>query len=324
MAGMILRRTFITVALTLVLSGMAFSQCSVTSANGYTVHLSVYPQAIVPASMSCPGGYNYRVRMGYTITFSGSNIPSSLWTLQGRVTCGSTSIFFDLPNNGGSGSVLSSNDWTAMTNCATATPASLGCTTVRIEIHGPGIASQEILCGFSPLPVELLTFTAEPDDGSVRLRWSTATEQDNDHFVIDRSADGDAYTELLKMPGAGNSQHEQVYAVADERPLPGVSYYRLRQVDRDGTTTLGPTVAVTRERERTLMVHPNPVRERFSLEGAEPGGLLEILTPAGERISSGRLAGASVPVGFLAPGLYLVRYTDPVTFVQRTARFVRE
>ncbi|HMQ76302.1 MAG TPA: hypothetical protein PKE21_06975 [Flavobacteriales bacterium] len=305
-------------------SNGAQAQCTVTSANGYTVHLSVYPQAIEPASLSCPGGYNYRVRMGYTITFSGSNIPSSLWTLQGRVTCGSTSIFFDLPNNGGSGSVLSSNDWTTMTNCATATPSSNGCNTVRIEIQGPGIASQEILCGFSPLPVELLTFTAEPVEQVVRLRWSTATEQDNDHFAVDRSADGDVYTELLKMPGAGNSQHEQVYAVADERPLAGVSYYRLRQVDTDGTTTLGPTVVVTRERERTLMVHPNPVRERFWLEGAEPGGSLEILTPAGEHISSGRLAGASVPVGFLAPGLYLVRYTDPVTFVQRTARFVRE
>lgn len=324
MSGMILRRTLATSALGLFLFGAASGQCTVTSANGYTVHLSVYPQAIVPASMSCPGGYNYRVRMAYAITFSGSNIPASLWTLQGRVTCGSTSIFFDLPNNGGSGSVLSSNDWTTMTNCATANPASLGCTTVRIEIHGPGIASQEILCGFSPLPVELLSFTAEPAEEVVRLRWSTATEQDNDHFALDRSADGETFIEVLRVPGAGNSQHELVYSAADEQPLSGVSYYRLRQVDTDGTTTLGPTVAVTRDAARTLMLHPNPVHDRFVLEGVEPGGLLEILTPAGEHISSGRLAGPSVPVGFLAPGFYLVRHTDPVTRMQRTARFVRE
>ena len=305
-------------------SADAIGQCTVNSSDGYTVHLSVYPQAIVPASMSCPSGYNYRVRMGYSITFSGSNIPGSLWTLQGRVTCGSTSIFFGLPNNGGSGSVLSSNDWTSSTNCATATPASLGCTSVRIEIHGPGIPSQDIECGFSVLPVELIGFTAEPVGGSVHLRWSTASEQGNLAFIVDRAGDDLEFEELVRLEGAGDSQHQLTYAAADDLPLSGLSYYRLRQVDQDGTITVGPSVAVHRSGSYTLRIHPNPVRERFVLEGVEPGGFVEILTPTGEHISSGLLAGASVPVGFLPPGLYLVRHTDAATGRQRTARFVRE
>ena len=72
------------------------AQCTVASNSGYSVHLNVYPEAIVPATMSCPYGYNYQVRMRYDITFSGSNIPSELYTLQGRVHCGSTNLFFDL------------------------------------------------------------------------------------------------------------------------------------------------------------------------------------------------------------------------------------
>ena len=302
----------------------AIGQCTVNSSDGYAVHLSVYPQAIVPASMSCPWGYNYQVRMGYTITFSGSSIPSSLWTLQGRVTCGSTSIFFDLPNNGGSGSVLSSNAWTSNTNCATATPSSLGCNSVRIEIHGPGIPAQDIECGFGALPVELLEFTAEPVGGSVLLRWSTASEAGNAAFIVDRAGDDQRFEEVIRSAGAGDSQHQLTYTAADDRPLAGLSYYRLRQVDQDGTITVGPSVTVHRAVPHTLRIHPNPVRDAFVLEGVEPGGHLEILTTAGDRVSSGLLAGPSVPVGFLAPGLYLVRYTDPGSGAQRTARLARE
>ena len=302
----------------------AQAQCTVTSANGYTVHLSVYPQAIVPASMTCPGGYNYQVRMGYTISFSGSNIPGSLWTLQGRVTCGSTSIFFDLPNNGGSGSVLSSNDWTTLSNCAIATPSSNGCNTVRIEIHGPGIASQEILCGFSPLPVDLLDFQAEPMDNVVHLRWSTATEQDNATFVVERAAHGSDFREVFRVPGGGDSQVQLDYIGSDDSPLPGLSYYRLLQVDLDGTTTIGPSVAVERKVTTSLELHPNPVLDKIMVEGVEPGGFLEILTPTGERISAGLLSTTTVPVSFLAPGFYLARHTDPGSGMQRTARFVRE
>ncbi len=299
-------------------------QCWVTSTTGYTVHATVAPQAVVPAAATCPWGYTYQTRMAYNVVIAGPSAPASLYTLQGRIGCGATNIFFDLPNNGGSGSVMSSNAWTPSTNCAGVTPAALGCSTVRLELHGPGIPSQEIICSVGALPVELLTFQATPVNDEVVLRWVTATETENVRFIVERSAGGVDFAEVVQVPGAGTSMQQQSYEVRDAFPIGGTSLYRLRHVDAGGDITYGPVIAVRRDRPRPVGIHPNPVRERFTLDGVEPGGQLEILSAAGERISAGILAGAQVPVGFLAPGFYLLRYTDAYSGAQFTERFVKE
>src|SRR5690348_4037784 len=97
----------------------AFSQVVVASTNVYLIHINVTPVAIVPNSSTCVNGYNYNVKLNYTITFTGSNIPSNLYTLQGSIGCGANTHFFQLPNNGGSGTVTSgSNVWTTKKDCA--------------------------------------------------------------------------------------------------------------------------------------------------------------------------------------------------------------
>lgn len=90
-----------------------------------------------------------------------------------------------------------------------------------------------------PLPVELLRFDAVCDKDRVRLAWTTGSESSNSHFVIERSADGSLFEAIGQMQGAGNSQTPHDYLFVDERPF-GLAYYRLRQVDFDGTETLGP------------------------------------------------------------------------------------
>ncbi|MEM9024232.1 MAG: hypothetical protein AAGB22_10845, partial [Bacteroidota bacterium] len=115
-------------------------QCSQASSDGYTVNMSFTVASIVPSSNSCPFGYNYNVAVDYAVSFSGTNIPASLYTLQGTVTCGGTQHFFNLPNGGGTGTVTSvSNPYRNASDCNTATPASLGCTDVDIQISGSGL-----------------------------------------------------------------------------------------------------------------------------------------------------------------------------------------
>jgi len=114
---------------------------SVTSNDGYTVHIEVEIDDVDPASESCNWGYNYTLELEYDITFSGQNIPNSLYTLQGTVGCGASSIFFNLPNDGGDGDVDSSNAWTSNTDCDSASPESLGCNSIIIQIEGPGLSS---------------------------------------------------------------------------------------------------------------------------------------------------------------------------------------
>ena len=85
-----------------------------------------------------------------------------------------------------------------------------------------------------PLPVELLRFEANCEDGRVHLAWSTTSEQGSSHFMIERSSDGDSYSTIGQVQAAGQSVSLIDYAFWDERPL-GSAYYRLQLVDLDGS-----------------------------------------------------------------------------------------
>jgi hypothetical protein len=89
----------------------------------------------------------------------------------------------------------------------------------------------------TPLPVHFSAFEAYADKCNVQLKWSTAMEINNDYFIAERSHDGRTFTEIAKVPGAGNSSEKQDYSYTDEHPADGLNYYRIRQVDLDGEHT---------------------------------------------------------------------------------------
>lgn len=98
--------------------------------------------------------------------------------------------------------------------------------------------------GNNPLPVELLEFEARVNGAMVDLLWTTATELNNDHFNVERSGDGISWAVIATVAGAGDSQELLHYAVLDPAPLNGVNFYRLEQVDIDGTRTLSDVRSV--------------------------------------------------------------------------------
>ena len=85
-----------------------------------------------------------------------------------------------------------------------------------------------------PLPIELYDFSAEVNNSSVIVNWTTATEINNDFFTIERSLDGRNWSVLGYVDGAGNSNSMLNYEFIDNMPVNGVSYYRLKQTDYDG------------------------------------------------------------------------------------------
>ena len=86
----------------------------------------------------------------------------------------------------------------------------------------------------SPLPVELLTFTAQSWNDFVSLMWATATEINNDFFTIQRSHDGFNFHDIGRVKGKGFSSRIARYTFEDAAPISGISYYRLKQTDYDG------------------------------------------------------------------------------------------
>lgn len=221
----------------LVFSVKASAQCVFNSTDGYTVTVNVLPVSVIAPS-SCTYGYNYNLKVNYSVSFSGTNIPAGLYTLQGNIYCGTDVHFFSLPLSGGTGSVNTvSNPYRTLSDCATATTGSLSCNTSQIIIQGPGLPLQNATCGAAgPLPIVLTKFNARiMQDNSVYLYWETASESANQLFIVERSTDAQLWQSIKTIAGAGNSAIPLQYFYVDTRLVKGRYYYRLKQVNHAGT-----------------------------------------------------------------------------------------
>src|SRR5690606_34670389 len=86
----------------------------------------------------------------------------------------------------------------------------------------------------TPLPVTLLNFEVDCENGFTVLNWSTASEINNDYFVIEKSTDAINLSPIATVQGNGNSNTVLSYTYTDETPNYAITYYRLKQVDFDG------------------------------------------------------------------------------------------
>lgn len=119
---------------------------------------------------------------------------------------------------------------------------------------------------FSTLPIELLTFDAIQKESSVDLVWTTASEVDNDYFIIQRSSDGINFENYHKVGGIGNSSSAYTYHTVDGNPHLGISYYRLKQVDLNGDFTYSDTKSVEFTGSSDVILYPNPATSSFTIE----------------------------------------------------------
>ena len=221
----------------LVFNAKSRAQCVFNSSDGYTVTVNVLPVSVIAPS-TCPFGYNYNLKVNYSVSFSGTNIPAGLYTLQGNIYCGADAHFFSLPLSGGTGSVNTvSNPYRSTPDCTSATVGSLSCNTAQIIIQGPGLPLQNAPCGAAgPLPIVLIKFNARiMQDNSVYLYWETASESANQLFIVERSPDAQVWQSIKTIAGAGNSNIPLQYFYVDARLGKGKYYYRLKQVNTAGS-----------------------------------------------------------------------------------------
>lgn len=159
-----------------------------------------------------------------------------------------------------------------------------------------GVNEQTLCFGITPLPIELMSWQAQCDRGFVQLRWTTSTEHNNAYFSLERSSDNMDWEEFARVEGMGNSSSARQYEHYDERPLRTLSYYRLSQVDHDGTRTEYSSVWVDCSHEEPrLVVYPNPNRGTFSVELLGDLSIEELLV----HTSSGKLIRSFDPRGQL-------------------------
>ncbi|MBA3706697.1 MAG: T9SS type A sorting domain-containing protein, partial [Bacteroidetes bacterium] len=177
----------------------------------------------------------------------------------------------------------------------------------------------------SPLPIQLISFTAKPAGNKVNLNWTTLTETNNDYFTIERGKDATSFESIAVVDGAGNSISTLNYSHVDDEPYKGISYYRLKQTDFNGKFTYSNIIAVefSNTDDPNFKVFPNPINGGeniyllfsgnvgeevivvvFDVTGKESYSKVLVVQTVGDNVF------AIDPTEKLSPGVYLIKATS--------------
>jgi len=166
----------------------------------------------------------------------------------------------------------------------------------------------------TPLPVSLIDFSAKANDKSIEVKWSTASEKDNSAFVVEKSIDGQVWSAIGTVKGAKNSNVVNNYGLVDFKAVAGVQYYRLKQIDLDGTVTYSKAIAVNFSKASTLSVNifPNPAKDALNIttENNASGEVnIQILNSMGESVYNQVVEAGlvqTIDIASFIPGVYYV------------------
>lgn len=164
------------------------------------------------------------------------------------------------------------------------------------------------------LPVTITSFSAAQKNNAVQLNWSTVNEINNDYFSIERSSDNKNFTGIgtvYSQQAAGDGQ--QQYSFTDDHPLTGTSYYRLKQVDKDGKFTYSkiiPASFIIQNSSFKIIIKPNPSKDgKFTVDlGTARNNInLRITDNTGREVYHQTMSSSqTIDVTGLKSGLYFV------------------
>ena len=186
-------------------------------------------------------------------------------------------------------------------------------------VFGSSFAAGNSACAVV-LPIDLASFAAVSIEKGVKINWVTLTERNNAYFSIERSTDGARYEAIGKVTGAGNSLLQRDYTYTDERPVRGVNFYRLQQVDFDGQSAYSPVVSVTFGQAGGIRLSPQPVLDQLSVALEQPtaeGTNWQVYDFSGRLLQSGTLDAETIhfdlPTVTLTEGSYVLRLVSGQT-----------
>jgi hypothetical protein len=165
----------------------------------------------------------------------------------------------------------------------------------------------------SAYPIDLLDFKGWQMKDKIQLQWNVASQKDNDYMAVERSRDGKQFTEIGRRAGAGTTNLPYTYQLPDDQPLPGINYYRLRQVDFDGQKNYHKTIAVPfKGSDLDFQLFPSPASDYVTIqlnEITDQNGWIRVWDASGRVVRSlpfePEIQPFQLPVQDLPSGVYV-------------------
>lgn len=172
---------------------------------------------------------------------------------------------------------------------------------------GDNALSTSLTITNAPVPITLLSFTGKVENENVQLDWQTAQEINNDYFVVEHSANGINFSKITKIKSKGNTSIGHAYNYSPKNAVQGINYYRLKQVDVDGSFTYSDIVQI-KNNTKTISIVANPVTNEIVLKNANIDGksTYKIINTAGIVVAINILKSNTINVSKIANGNYLL------------------
>lgn len=157
------------------------------------------------------------------------------------------------------------------------------------------------------LPVQWLNFSAELKNQEVLLEWETSKEVNNDFYEVQWSRDGVSYESIGIRPAERSPAQIQSYSFIHNNPVIGQNYYRIKQVDLDGSFSYSKVVSVTRN-QGEVKVFPNPLTDRLTIltESLDDPIEVRVVSNSGIVVKQAILVGNEMNLADLDAGVYSV------------------
>jgi hypothetical protein len=169
----------------------------------------------------------------------------------------------------------------------------------EIEVYAISVA---------PLPIELSAFTVIKSHEKALLNWTTSSEVNNLRFNIEKSSDANYWETIGAVEGSGTSYNTKHYSYIDENPLHDVTYYRLKQIDLNGSFSFSKIESLTAGIAHNIAVYPNPTQGIIYINGFQ-SGKVNIHDPLGKLIAEHVLLDQNeINISSLPMGVYFISF----------------
>jgi len=281
--------------------------------NGFTTAIST---GSVGINISLPTSHEYVAQPTTTAAITGTFASKFNWTYNTV-----TNNFFGVSNQ----AIAPGDGGTLVVNIVGAIPVTSRISVANIQRLNPSqypnenvnnnnlTAALGVIPGGST-PILLLSFDAVKQGSTVQLTWQTSSEVNSDHFEVEYSKDGTTWQTLGNVAAAGNSSIAKSYAYNHPNPVSGANYYRLKQVDINGSFVYSNIRVVNFNSKAGIKVLPNPVVDKLYItsDATTVFQSVSVYSAEGKQLqqTSKFAPGNSIDMSRYPTGTYLIKITD--------------